>query len=591
MENPHSFISQLRDHNLIPEDKYKKMSRMKSKENMKKSLYDVLDWLERERPKYIKDFWKCVFKEIIMNLYPTMRLLRNRLLDGSFHFDIQLPERVEKEETGESEEEEEEKSNPGTKKRKLRSRSVCDEEGEPASPSSKLTPGQKKKNKKISFSSPLKKGEKGDIWTWALYKVQLPVTCGHQEGTLHRDRLAEGEKCIVVGRRWFTPTEFERFAGRESFKNWKLSIRCMDTPLAKLIRGGHLKATRYKGKFKKRQKNLLPAHDAVTVSDAEEDGNESGECDLDNDDDQGSSSSKESSANITGDEETETEQHSEAGHDSKKKVFKVTCGAVAATLHVKRFASGFCGKSIRTEERWMTPMEFVNEASGHADTSWRKDIQCEGKPLGVLTEKIIHSLQCDCRLCKPDSEDMDNQKNDDECSICKSGEEEELVMCDSCPRSFHQKCHLPHVEDNILKDCSVWMCTLCVFKKSKEWFFQDELKREAALSTQMSKQMLRCQYLLLCLCCFDEEQTFATNPNTYINDYSAVIKTPMWLSKVADKLQKQLYQTVGEFVSDVQLIFTNCASYNRDNAEFLAQGSRLKEFFDKEFTDVFNICD
>lgn len=70
---------------------------------------------------------------------------------GSYHFDIQLPERIENEETGESEEEEEEKSNPVTKKRKLRSRSVCDEEGEPASPSSKLTPGQKKKNKKILF--------------------------------------------------------------------------------------------------------------------------------------------------------------------------------------------------------------------------------------------------------------------------------------------------------------------------------------------------------------------------------------------------------------------------------------------------------
>lgn len=44
-----------------------------------------------------------------------------------------------------------------------------------------------------------------------------------------------GEKCIAVNRKWFTPTEFERFAGKTSFKNWKLSIRCMDVPLGKLI--------------------------------------------------------------------------------------------------------------------------------------------------------------------------------------------------------------------------------------------------------------------------------------------------------------------------------------------------------------------
>lgn len=47
-----------------------------------------------------------------------------------------------------------------------------------------------------------------------------------------------------------------------------------------------------------------------------------------------------------------------------------------------------------------------------------------------------------------------------------------------------------------------------------------------------------------------------------LENYSSVIQTPMWLEKVADKLQEKEYNTVGEFVSDIQLIFTNCASYN-----------------------------
>lgn len=47
---------------------------------------------------------------------------------------------------------------------------------------------------------------------------------------------------------------------------------------------------------------------------------------------------------------------------------------------------------------------------------------------------------------------QENEKNDDECYVCKGEEEEaELVVCDHCPRSFHQKCHLPHVDDTTLR--------------------------------------------------------------------------------------------------------------------------------------------
>ena len=50
---------------------------------------------------------------------------------------------------------------------------------------------------------------------------------------------------------------------------------------------------------------------------------------------------------------------------------------------------GYRGKSIRTETSWMTPVEFAKLASGQAESCWRKDIQWEGKPLGVLTEVIV----------------------------------------------------------------------------------------------------------------------------------------------------------------------------------------------------------
>ncbi len=37
----------------------------------------------------------------------------------------------------------------------------------------------------------------------------------------------------------------------------------------------------------------------------------------------------------------------------------------------------------------------------------------------------------------------------------------------------------------------------------------------------------------------------------------------MWLDRIKQKLESGEYQTVGEFVSDFQLIFRNCSTFNR----------------------------
>lgn len=64
-----------------------KVSRMKSKNNIEKTVYKALDWLERERSEYMTNFWRCVFKEVIRQQYPTLERLYNRLLDGQSCFD------------------------------------------------------------------------------------------------------------------------------------------------------------------------------------------------------------------------------------------------------------------------------------------------------------------------------------------------------------------------------------------------------------------------------------------------------------------------------------------------------------------------
>ncbi|CAB1341478.1 unnamed protein product [Coregonus sp. 'balchen'] len=189
MEQPEAFLNHVRDHHLIPEEMYKQ--------------------------------------------YPTLRLLRNSLLDGSSRLYAKLPQNLEKEEKEEEEKEEKEK------KRKAPGEGEEKEEGE----EEKKT-GKKKRKQKISESA--KKEEQPSTSTQSTpsqkRKVQRPPywTCGKSTHTAQRwvtpvELPVTWESCIVVQGLWFTPSGFEEFGGKKSSKNWKYSIRCIDTTLGKLI--------------------------------------------------------------------------------------------------------------------------------------------------------------------------------------------------------------------------------------------------------------------------------------------------------------------------------------------------------------------
>ncbi|XP_052374507.1 nuclear body protein SP140-like protein isoform X10 [Oncorhynchus keta] len=589
MEQPHTFLNQLRDHHFIPEKMHKKLIRCKSKAVREKGVYQVLDWVEAERPNSIKVFWKCVFRDHLLLQYPTLRLLRNRLLDGSFTFYEKLPEKVEKEEGEEdkkkkgSEEGEDEEEKTRRKKRNQKKRSESVEEQ--PSTSTQSNPSQKRKVQRPTYSSPFSKNEKADIWTWPIYKTQLPVTCGDKEGTLNRDKLAKGKRCIVVQGRWFTPSGFQEFGGKKSSKNWKCSIRCRGTTLGKLIQEGHLTSPDFKRRKSAQAKRALflsnQSAGAITESD-------------ENDDDE----EEEEEAEQEREEGERRDQANTAGESStggshcgvKKSVFKVTCGAINGMLHKDRFASGSCGKSIRTELRWMTPVEFVKGESALEDPSWKKDIQWDGKPLSLLIKSkilVIHSLLCKCKLCSSTAKDRHDQDNDDNCFICRS--QGSLICCDECPRSFHQRCHLPNVDGAMMGDDCPWMCTFCVLRASQSWRYPKQMTYQEALTCRISDHQLECQYLLLCLYNADEEHIAVADPCINVRNYTSVIKTPIWLDRVVEKLQQNLYQSVQHFVSDVLLIFTNCATFNRDNAEYCVMGERLKDIFEREFKSTFSI--
>lgn len=593
VEQPHALFTQLRDHDLMTEELFQKVKGMRSREQKltQKRIYEVLDRLEKEKSQCMHQFWRCVFEDHILQLYPTLRLLRNSLLDGTFKFyenSTDVETQAEKSEG----EEEKGKERKRTRKRNKDDRNSEDSDG--PGPSSASTPA--KKNKKPLFSSPVKKGEKTEIWKFPFYKTQLPVECGDKNGTLYRDKLAKGEKCILSNTQWFTPSGFEKFAGKERCKNWKVSIRCRNTPLKKLIEEKHLQPPPMERRKRKcapkvlclsSMKELFPVISSESSSTDSESSAASDE--KSDDEDFQEQEHKGGGAEFRGRVEDEEEEEEDEMTDLS--VFQapslpVTCVSLTGTLYKVRFASGSRGKCIRTEESWFTPEEFVREEPTLTDGHWKKDILCHGKTLNFLNKKEIlriHSLLCECVKCSVEPEDLMAQKNDDECYTCHTGGD--LVCCDECPRAFHSHCHLPAVDGD---SSGEWICTFCVFRNSQQWRDSSSMTEQEALNTPVSQYILHCHYLLLHMYKEDTQKVFVKNPYQTVSRYSQFISQPMWLDKIKLNMESDKYQTVGEFISDFQLIFRNCSTFNRDN-EFGQMGARLKKMFEKEFQKIFNI--
>lgn len=113
--------------------------------------------------------------------------------------------------------------------------------------------------------------------------------------------------------------------------------------------------------------------------------------------------------------------------------------------------------------------------------------------LGVICDVYDHKLQCEMKF-EDDSkfwvhykdlhriedtndtdgkstpkldEDAADEESDVTCVLCRDGTSDppnEIVLCDKCGQGYHQQCHLPNIDDTVLKDEEVpWQCRDCVF--------------------------------------------------------------------------------------------------------------------------------
>ncbi|XP_069048144.1 transcription intermediary factor 1-alpha isoform X1 [Lepisosteus oculatus] len=176
--------------------------------------------------------------------------------------------------------------------------------------------------------------------------------------------------------------------------------------------------------------------------------------------------------------------------------------------------------------------------------------------------------------------------NEDWCAVCQNGGE--LLCCEKCPKVFHLACHVPPL---LAFPSGEWFCTFCrdLSKPELEYDCDSAVEPTGAKDKESSRRLppldkRKCERLLLYLYCHEQSADFQEPvPPSIVPDYYTIIKTPMDLSLVKEKLQaqKQCYSDPEEFVADIRLIFLNCAEFNEPDSEVAAAGKTLQKFFEE----------
>ncbi|XP_041623765.1 sp110 nuclear body protein isoform X2 [Vulpes lagopus] len=236
----------------------------------------------------------------------------------------------------------------------------------------------------------------------------------------------------------------------------------------------------------------------------------------------------------------------------------VTCGEAKGILYKEKLKQGSSEKCIQNEAGvWFTPKEFEIEGKQANSRKWKQTVHCKGKTLGELIK----------------------WENFKECEVCCRGGP--LLCCDTCPRAFHEDCHIPPAE----AERSPWSCTFCRIESLRRQQCHGESE---ALERQMQpEEQLKCEFLLLKAYCHPQSSFFAETPHN-IRDYGEPFKEAMWLDLVKERLTEQVY-TVAWFVRDMRLIFRNHKTFYK--ASDLGQiGLDLEAEFEKNLKEVFIFC-
>uniref|UniRef100_A0A8D0F5K0 Tripartite motif containing 66 n=1 Tax=Strix occidentalis caurina TaxID=311401 RepID=A0A8D0F5K0_STROC len=189
----------------------------------------------------------------------------------------------------------------------------------------------------------------------------------------------------------------------------------------------------------------------------------------------------------------------------------------------------------------------------------------------------------------PVTQEVNPIENEDFCAVCLNGGE--LLCCDHCPKVFHLSCHVPAL---LSFPVGEWVCTLCRNPVKPEVEYDCENTRYSHNCNAQygldDYDQKKCEKLVLSLFCSSMSLPFHEPVSPLARHYYQIIKRPMDLSIIRNKLQKKNkshYSSPEELVTDVRLMFWNCAKFNYPDSEVAEAGRCLDVFFEGRLKEIY----
>ncbi|XP_041650339.1 tripartite motif-containing protein 66 isoform X2 [Cheilinus undulatus] len=220
----------------------------------------------------------------------------------------------------------------------------------------------------------------------------------------------------------------------------------------------------------------------------------------------------------------------------------------------------------------------------------RSDLE-EDSHIGPGQRPLLIANPAAQRDTEDDQPDQDSaaMESEDFCAVCLIGGD--LLCCDRCPKVFHLSCHIPSLLSFPSGD---WVCSLCrdIMQPEVEYDCENTRTSEdqtSALGLTECDQR-KCERLTLLILSNILSAPFHEPVSPLARHYYQIIKRPMDLSVIRTKLNKRNsrhYNSVDQFVTDVYLMFRNCAKFNYPDSEVAQAGRSLESFFTTKLKEVF----
>jgi nucleosome-remodeling factor subunit BPTF len=143
------------------------------------------------------------------------------------------------------------------------------------------------------------------------------------------------------------------------------------------------------------------------------------------------------------------------------------------------------------------------------------------------------------------------------------------IGCDGCPDWFHGRC--VGILEKETQKINKYFCPRCSPNSELNLpNFKTLNENDYDLIRKLVKQLLGNRYAAP----FKEP----VNPSEVPNYYN-VVKVPMDLQTIDQRLGQKYYKTLGEFIGDVMRIFENCRFFNPENSPITKSADNLENYF------------